>query len=1092
MKPSTLVFRSLRFYARTHLGVVAGCAVSAAVLVGALFVGDSVRESLRRIALARLGRVEVAMDTANRYFRDDLPERLGSGSAALRVKAMAIGDGGQVNRVETLGVDKNFFALAKNPPGIELEPDEVALNAKLAAALGTKAGEEISLRLFKPGLLSRDAPLAKDPGDDTQRKLLTVKAVLSDGQLGRFSLRSDQAAPYNAFVDRSWLQEAVEHRGWANVLVADASDRKNLEEAWTVEDAGLSVRALEAHRVLQLETPRIYLDPAVSGVALGVMPEAVGVLSYLVDEIASEEGKATPYSFVTALSPSRERRLGPVPQGMKDDEILVNRWLADRLSVGEGDRVKMTYRVQTAGNRYVEKRREFRVRGVLEMDALKAEKELVPDFPGLSGVRDCADWKIGMPLDEEKLKDKANEEYWDEYEQTPKAFVTLAAGREMWAGRYGDLMAVRYPASAITPKRLRESLRERIDPEDAGLLLRPVRVQALKAVSESMDLGQLFLGMSIFLIAASLVLTSMLFVFSVEQRAREMGVLLAMGHTPGQVRRLFLAEGGVLALAGSVAGIPLGWAFARFLIRGLSGAWSGAVADAPIEFHAGVGSAIVGAAAAAVMSLGTIALAMWRQARRPVRELVAEDYSLSLEKRAASGGGWLRKTLFAAGTLGAVAVAAATLVGGAKNPAPAFFAAGSLMLVGGIALIRMILARLSEASSAKPTVSSLGVRNASRRPGRAMATAGMLACGSFMVLSVSAFKEDLSLQAGERRSGTGGFGHYGETSIAIHEDLNGEEGRKKYFLTDAEKMEGVSFVPVKVKEGNDASCRNMNLSLDPTLLGVDPAAFATRGAFDDPKVWGLLDAELPDGAVPAIVGDAATPVWKLKMRVGPEDGALLEYTDERGEKFKVKLVAALPMRLSVFQGRLLISQTHFTRRYPSESGYRMFLVDAPAEKADRTASYLTRQLAGAGLDLVPSVDRLREFYVVESAYLMMFLVLGGMGLLLGTAGMAVLVLRNVMERRGELALLRAVGYTKRQTGAVVMAEHWFLLGAGLAAGAAASLLAIGPSALRPEVSVPFGLLAGFLIGTGALSLAWIWVTAKLALRAPLVPALRNE
>jgi len=97
-----------------------------------------------------------------------------------------------------------------------------------------------------------------------------------------------------------------------------------------------------------------------------------------------------------------------------------------------------------------------------------------------------------------------------------------------------------------------------------------------------------------------------------------------------------------------------------------------------------------------------------------------------------------------------------------------------------------------------------------------------------------------------------------------------------------------------------------------------------------------------------------------------------------------------------------------------------------------------------------------------------------------------------MERRGELALLRAVGYTSEQAAGVVMAEHRFLVLAGLVAGTAASALAIGPSALQPQNHLPYGLLAAFLIGTAGLSLGWIWIATRAALRAPLVPALRHE
>ena len=413
------------------------------------------------------------------------------------------------------------------------------------------------------------------------------------------------------------------------------------------------------------------------------------------------------------------------------------------------------------------------------------------------------------------------------------------------------------------------------------------------------------------------------------------------------------------------------------------------------------------------------------------------------------------------------------------------------MLAGGMALVRILLARRS-GSASRLTLGELGSRNAARRPGRGMATAGMLACGCFIVFSVSAFKEDLSLHAGARRSGTGGFGLYGESSLSIHQDLNGAKERQALFLTDEALMSGVAFVPLRVREGDDASCLNLNASAAPPLLGVDPSSLGRRGAFAPADLWSLLDEERADGAVPALVGDAATAVWKLRKSVGRESGDVIEYRDERGAPFKVKLVGALPDRLTVLQGRLIISNHHFTRLFPSEGGDRVFLVDLPPGKVDRVRAYLGEKLAGAGLEVVPPVDRLKEFYAVESAYLTLFLALGGLGLLLGSAGMGVLVLRHVLERRAELALLRAVGYTERQAGSVVMAEHRFLLVAGLATGVAAAALAVAPAVARPEVHLPYGLLAAFLVGTAVLSVAWIRLAASFALRSPLIGALRNE
>ncbi len=1089
MRRSTLIARSLRFHARTHLGVVAGCAISAAVLTGALFIGDSVRGSLAEAALVRVGGIHHALEARSRWFADDLAGRVGGGAAAvLRVDAMAIRravagsetPSRQVNRVELLGVDAAFFALAPDASTVALGDGEVALGETLAADLGVAVGEEVSLRMAQPSVVSRDAPLVSASDDDTQRRTAKVVAILGADRLGRFSLRTDQASPRNAFVDRAWLAKTLELDGRANLLVTGPGARP-FREVWTLDDAGLAIRATAD--TLVLETPRIYLDPPVADAALALAPDATGATTYLVEGIAVADGASTPYSFMTALTP---RDGGVVPAGMADDRIVVNRWLATHLGVGPNDEVVVSYSELAAGDDFVKRDRVFTVHSVVEMEALAAERALVPEFPGLTDVDTCAAWDIGLTTDPTKLADPSNEAYWKEHRATPKAFVTLAAGRSMWSNRYGELMSVRFPATGRTPERLHADLRGAIDPATLGLVLRPVREEALAAANRSMDLGQLFLGMSFFLIIASLLLTGLLFVFTIEQRAAEMGVLRAVGWPPGQVTRLLLGEGIALATLGSVAGVPLGWLFARALLGGLASAWSGAIAGAPVSFHATPTSAAIGVVAATIVSAIAMALAIRRAARRPARALIAGARDEAVG--AAPAGGALRLATLALGAVGAIGLSVAAVLASPAQTAPLFFGAGAATLIAGIAAIRIALLR----DGGGPLgIGALGRRNAARRPGRATAAATMLAVGCFMVISVGAMKEDFALVAGERASPTGGFELYAESSIPVHEDLATDAGRKAYRLS-GEALDDVSLLPIRVHGGDDASCLNLNDAPAPTLLGVDPARLGELGAFADASVWESLEGDPGDGIVPAIVGDAATAMWKLKMSVHPERGSLIDYEDERGRPFQVRLVAALPTRLTVLQGRLLIAERDFERLFPSESGDRLFLIDAPAGGEDVAIQALTKKLERVGLEVVPAVERVQRFYEVESTYLLMFLVLGGLGVLLGTAGMGVLVLRNVFERRSELALLRAVGYTRGQAARVVLAEHLRLVGLGLLAGVVASAVAVGPSLARPGAQVPIDVIGGFLLGTAALSVGWVWLATRAALRSPLIPALRNE
>ena len=120
----------------------------------------------------------------------------------------------------------------------------------------------------------------------------------------------------------------------------------------------------------------------------------------------------------------------------------------------------------------------------------------MPEFPGMTDAENCRDWDTGFSIDSSKIREK-DEKYWAEYRGTPKAFVTLAAGQEMWSNRFGNLTAVRYPLAGNSFHGLTETLRRQLDPATIGLAFQPVRAQGLAASEQSFDFGHLFLGFSL-------------------------------------------------------------------------------------------------------------------------------------------------------------------------------------------------------------------------------------------------------------------------------------------------------------------------------------------------------------------------------------------------------------------------------------------------------------------------------------------------------------------------------------------------------------------------------------------------------------------
>jgi putative ABC transport system permease protein len=1124
-----LVKRSLGFYWRMNLGILLAALVGTAVLVGALAVGDSVRYSLKMLVKARLGETQFALVTRDRFFRDKLADELSAelntpAAPLLQLRGLIANSNGtrRANRIEVLGVDERFYKLAaeKNPL-VGNWSEGVVLNEALAAKLGAGVGDEVVLRIEKPALMPRDIPLSPD-SDLSVAFRLQVRAVAGTAEFGRFSLQSNQVSPLNVFVPMQWLQGKLGHTGQANMLLVASNPQDNItvekvnaavKKCWQPGDAGIELRRLDRQDALQIRSNRVFIDDSLAEAAMKADSNAVGILTYFVNELRLGD-KATPYSMVAAIG------LGGsfVPMDMQDNEILINQWLADDLGARVGDSLELTYFVLGPTRKLQQQSSRFRVRQILPMENPAVDPELMPDFPGLSDVKNCRDWKPGIPIDLDKIHPR-DEDYWQRYRGSPKAFITLKAGQRIWDNRYGSLTAVRYPHGKGAEEDIAGRLLNATDPASLGLFFQSVRQRGIKAGDEATDFGQLFLSFSVFLIIAAMVLMGLVFVFGVESRMQQIGMLLAVGFSPKLVRRLLFMEGGTLAVLGAIAGTAAGLLYTRIMIYGLATGWQVAVGGVTIHFYVRASTLLIGALTAVAVSLIAIWLTLRRQVSRPARELLAGiplldginrisfNRVLSCKSCPKKSRGRIGLWIAAAAAVGAVVLLVTMGTGDSGTVSAAFFGAGALLLVAGLGLSQALL-KIAAGSWNKPVVSlvGLGLRNSTRRSGRSLAVVAMLACGIFLVVAVGANRPDTSTQAHRRpgrspgqdqtrlrRAGTGGFALFGESTIPVLHDLNSQSGRRAMGLDDT-ILEGVEIVQLRVRDGDDASCLNLNRAQMPRLLGVQPEHLQMRGSFrfiktieDTPKAdaWKLLKGDYGRDIVPAI-GDYATIVWALGKSIGDQ----IDYIDERGQKFHLLLAGML--KSSILQGSLLISEDQFIKRFPSENGYRMFLVDAAEDKTEAVAEKLSAALRDFGLAFTPTEQRLAEFTAVENTYLSIFQLIGGLGLILGSAGLGLVVLRNILERRGELAMLRAVGFYKGAVKRMVFYEHWLLLLGGLACGVIAALVATGPAIKSPRAEVPYFSLAMTIVAIAVSGAVWIWMAGVFALRGEMLEALRNE
>lgn len=1119
-----LILASLAYHRRIHFAVACGVAAGTAVLVGALLVGDSMRGSLRRLTLERLGRVEESL-VSEHFFRAALAEevaaaeQLPAGSVVpvillrLSLENPNVDPPARVNQVNLIGCDERFWAMGDGPPPTLPKQWQIVLNAPLAAELGIAPGQEALLRLPRPTSVPPDSPLGhKDKERNILGRRVEVIDVVPAAGFGRFSLSPNQQEPYNAYVSLEWLQDQLDESGHANVLLA-SSAMGDADPAWRLrpEDCGLRVQQTR-RGYINISSRRLIVDrnleqEVLAGLRHPDVKQVQPALTYLANTIACR-GNEIPYSAVAAVDFLAEPPLGPMvtPEGkpippLKKGEIALNSWAVDQLGAKLNDTVRLDYfDPETVSGEVRQQSREFRLAAEVKLEGLAADRDFLPPVPGLTDRRDLADWQAPFPFDRGRVR-QIDEDYWRQYRGTPKAFISLEEGQEIWGSRFGRTTTIRVaPSPGGTARRLEQDLS--LDPRAVGMTFQPIRRQGLAAAAGTTDFEWLFLGFSFFIIAAAAMLVALLFRLGTMGRAAEVGILTATGFPRRQIAAMFLLEGLAVAWLGGVLGIGIGIAYAALMLAGLKTLWLGAVVAPFLDLYITPKSLVLGYAIGFAVAAGAIAAAVRGLTRRTPRQLLAGQIETEIAPRAHRGLRLPLALLILALLLGVWAMWL-----DAEAQAGAFFGAGALVLAAALVLVWRRLAAGATGPAVAPgrgNVARLAMRNAARHPGRSTLTIGLVAAATFLIVAIGAFRIDPSAQSPKFDSGNGGFSLVAESDLPIYAGLNSSAGREKAGITpdDETLLADATVLPFRMNPGDDASCLNLYRPQKPRVLGV-PNELIDRGGFawsaaakgnaeEQANPWLLLRKKLdPDAeGVPRlpIVLDANTAVYSLHL--GGSPGATLDIAADDGRPLRLEVVGLL--KGSVFQGDVLMADDAFIRYFPSRSGFRFFLIDCPPERTEAISRAMQRDLGDYGLAVETSGRRLARFLAVQNTYLSTFQTLGGLGLLLGTFGLAAVQLRSVLERRRELALLRAVGFRRRTLAWLLVDETALLLAGGLLAGLAAALVAVLPHWILSKAAPPWLSLTLTLAGVATAGLLSAMLAVRSALRQPLLESLRRE
>ena len=942
MDKRTFIRANRHGYRRFYRLAGFAAALSVAVIMGSLIVGDSVRRSLLQRIDDRLPGVQSVVVSTDGFFEASALKELSlsDGSKAILLSDGFVSRDGRLIPVMVWGMDVL-------PDGSMLQEGQAAVNAALSKELGDDDG--LALRLPSGG------PVPSSSLFVTSRYTVSERfqrvAVLDAAHGGNLSLKNEQTIPYNVFIPRTELCDLLGTGDKANlILTPDALTQKSLQ-ALTPQTLGIRV---EGDRIV---SDGIFLKANLVDKLTNGRPDADRMYSYLVNSIVAN-GRKIPYSFATAM----DRYDGlDIPEG----QAVLSDYAARRLGLRTGDSLTVTYYVSDALKKLSERTKDFKVARIVPLAALAADGHLSADFPGLADAESCSQWDSDLPIDLDRVKPE-DEQFWTDWKSTPKILLPYAEMREEWANTWGDATEIRLSGASLDGITADDFNLTAVQPKEAA------RLGALGGV----DFGGLFLGLGFFIILAALLLLYNPLSELYFRRKDEFALLTATGWTDQSVRKLLRREVLPTACYAALAGLVTAILYAGIVLFLLGNVWSGATHTDGFRLSIKPTTVLIGLLAGVLLNLFIIWLAIRNAGKAKA------------DQPDSKGRVWLPACLtillLAAIAIGAVTSASVIL----------FLLIGCLWLAFGIAWTDFFLRRRDTSALTRKGLARQSLGYAAKETMLGLIT---LSLGVFITFAVGLNRKDFSDKTAFT-SGTGGFDYWCETVVPIYHDLTDPAERKTAGL-EALGEDALLLQCLQVS-GDDASCLNLNKVSQPGILGFPEEVFLASDFTIRNNLFSLAsDREVIDrmnrgNAVYGLV-DETVLTWGLMLAVGDT----LHYPEA-----DVIIAGSLPN--TVFQGSVLIPE-HSFRAHWTPDGSKVFLVKSAHPDAGKL---LETALNEYGIRATPGVERLRLFNSVTDAYLTIFLMLGGIGLLVGIGSFIVVVRKRLSGRRKEIALLQALGF----------------------------------------------------------------------------------
>jgi len=1001
-----LIHKNITFYTRYYKLVSIAVLITVAVIVGSLVVGDSVRTTLVKHVTERLGDTRTIIFSRNSFMAEELADvpLFGGRARGILLTNGFISQNGKLIPVFVWGVDD--LSIAKGGARV---------NAALRKEMGQDEIDAIVLRLPASGLVPSGSLFVTENYTTSLR--LTFEGIVGVEEGGNISMKNEQILPFNIFINRSELAEAIETEKKINLILTDKTvSAEELDFVWNYSLSGLSVNCKDGFT--EILSDRVFLQEKVVETICKNNQKPNRLFSYLANSIQMNES-SIPYSFVTATDCYQD-------QTLQKEDIILSDYSAKRLQAKPGDRILMTYFTSHDLKTLKTDSLFLKVKSIVPLSELLDDKTLSADFPGLSDVERCTDWDSDLPINMNLITDE-DEKYWELYRNTPKAIIAYDAVVNDWGNAYGNATAIRVANSVPQLSDLKAEM--------FGIQVIYPFEKGLYAAINGVDFSGLFLALGFFIIISAMLLMLIPISEMLYQRRYEIGLLKSLGYTKKRIARIFWRESAPVVLLSSIVGVIAGLIYTGLVMWLLGNVWKGATHTEGFSVYPSTTTIITGFIIGIVISLSLLYRIIISNLKDRKESRMGKIKSLT----------WKKTAVFVSTLVSVVIIGINFLF---LHYVTLFIVIG-IMLIGTAAVWGdYLICRNGSVSHKTFDRDKLIWSTLFANKKQALISFFALAIGVFIVFSVGLNRKSFADNS-QLRTGTGGFSLWSETSVPIFHNMNTAAGKEKLSLTTL--PDDTKILQCLRYNADDASCLNLNKVTTPTVLGLDMNIMAKSDFQIEQNIYSLDRGAVFEkmqthagGVYPALV-DATVLTWSLMMNLGDT----LWYENERGQNIPIQIAGTLSN--SIFQGNILIDRSLFSEIWKETAGCEVFLVKT-TEKEEAKA-LLSQALNEYGVRISATNDRLKQFNTVTDTYLTIFLTLGGLGMLLGIMSFFIVIRKNLSSRRKEIGLYRRLGFTDYNIEQALFKENLLVPLYAIATGVISSLIGVSINFMNASLSI---------------------------------------